>query len=82
MSNLDILYLVLTICAVIITGVIVYVAKDLVTTLRRLDSVLADVEATTHDINTIREGVKTGFLSLASSLIDNLQKNKGGDINE
>lgn len=72
-------FLVISICAIITTGVIVYVARELVNTLRRFDSVLADVEATTHDINSIRQGVKTGVLSLASSYLDRIQTGQGGE---
>ena len=82
MSDQGVFFLILSICVIIITGVVVYVARDVVLTLRRLDSILADVEATTHDIDSVRQGVKTGVLSLVSSYLDRFQKDQGGDSNE
>ena len=82
MSDQGVFFLILSICVIIITGVVVYVARGVVLTLRRLDSILADVEATTHDIDSVRQGVKTGVLSLVSSYLDRSQKDQGGDSNE
>ena len=74
MSDTSLFLLVASICIVIITGVIVYVARELVITLRQTQAVLEDVEETTNDINTVKNGFKVGILSLISSFTENKSK--------
>jgi hypothetical protein len=75
MSDLSLFLLIASICIVIITGTIVYVAKDFVLTLRKLQTVLEDVEETTNDINTVKNGIKYGIVSIISNLATD-KKNK------
>ena len=73
MPDTSMFYTILAICAVIITGVLIFVAIEVVRTLKQLQVIMDDIEETTNDINTIKNGFKAGFLSLASSAIDKMQ---------
>ncbi len=77
MEQPNLLYTILSISAVVITTVIVYVGYYLVQTLKKVDSTMEVVEGTAQDIDTVRNGIKTGILTLTSNFIDSLQK--GGE---
>ena len=81
MADLNLFYTVLAICAVIITGTLLFVGIELIKTLKQAQVIMDDIEETTNDFNTIKNGVKAGVLSLASAAIDKFQKElepKGG----
>lgn len=81
MPDTNLFLLIASVCIVIITGAIVYIARELVITLRQTQAVLEDIEETTNDINTVKNGFKVGILSLFSSFVDSQKKklDEGGD---
>lgn len=64
------MYTILAICAVVTTSIIVYVGYILANTLKIAQKILEDVEDTTHDVRTLKDGVKFGVLKILKNSID------------
>lgn len=71
--SLELLLTILTICAVIITASIVFVAYIIFTSIKKFQSALSLVDDTVRDIASVRSGVKTMILSMANKYIEKLQ---------
>jgi len=79
------MYTIVSISAVVITAIIVYVGYILAQTLQTAQSILEDVEDTTHDIKSLKNGVKVGILSISRGILDKYISSsipKGGDKDE
>lgn len=63
------MYTIFSICAVIITAVIVYLAYNLVDTIKTTNKILSEVEETTNDINTLKNSMKNGMVGFAGALL-------------
>jgi len=67
-------FLVITaICMVILTGAVVYIAIYVVKVLKSVDETAKIAAQTARDIDAVRNGIKTGILSLVGGFIDQLQ---------
>ena len=76
--TLDLFLTIVAICTIVVTASVAYVSYMLVLILRKATLTLDLIEDTANDINFVKNGLKTGLLTLASGFIDHLQR-KGGE---